>query len=101
MPGLHAEISRSDRPLPMVSCSYRDQMRLWNSRLASEFSSERSVAMPRLQVLIWFLLPLFGLLALLTFAGWISGAVGAVLFLALAALVLILAVIAVRQRATS
>ncbi|MCM8745890.1 hypothetical protein NET03_05045 [Thermomicrobium sp. CFH 73360] len=57
--------------------------------------------MPRLQVLIWFLLPLFGLLALLTFAGWVSGAVGAVLFLALGALVLILAVIAVRQRATS
>ncbi len=57
--------------------------------------------MPRLQILIWFLLPLFGLLALLTFAGWVSGAIGAMLFLALAALVIILAVVASRQRVTS
>lgn len=56
--------------------------------------------MSRLQVLIWFLLPLFGLLALLTFAGWVSGA-AAILFVALAALVLIIAVFVARQRATS
>lgn len=57
--------------------------------------------MSRLQVLIWFLLPLFGLLALLTFAGWVSGAAAALLFVALAALVLIIAVFVARQRATS
>ncbi|MDW8059113.1 MAG: hypothetical protein RMK01_03470 [Thermomicrobium sp.] len=57
--------------------------------------------MPRLQVLIWFLLPLFGLLVLLTFAGWVSGAIAAILFVALAALVIILAVVAARQRAES
>lgn len=58
-------------------------------------------AVSRLQVLIWFLLPLFGLLALLTFAGWVSGAAAAILFVALAALVLIIAVFVARQRATS
>ncbi|MCX7623414.1 MAG: hypothetical protein N2Z82_06670 [Thermomicrobium sp.] len=57
--------------------------------------------MPRLQVLIWFLLPLFGLLVLLTFAGWVSGAIAAILFVALAALVIVLAVVAARQRAES
>lgn len=57
--------------------------------------------MPRLQLLIWFLLPFFGLLALLTFAGWVSGAIGAVLFFALAALLLIVAVAVLRQRVTS
>lgn len=57
--------------------------------------------MSRLQLLIWFLLPFFGLLALLTFAGWVSGAIGAVLFFALAALLLIVAVAVLRQRVTS
>jgi len=59
----------------------------------------RSPAMPRLQVLIWFLLPLFALLALLTFAGWVSGAIAAILFVVLAALVIIVAAVATRQRA--
>jgi hypothetical protein len=57
--------------------------------------------MPRLQVLIWFLLPLFALLALLTFAGWVSGAVGAILFVELAALIIVLALVLTRQRAPS
>ncbi|ACM06817.1 hypothetical protein [Thermomicrobium roseum] len=57
--------------------------------------------MPRLQVLIWFLLPLFALLALITFAGWVSGAVGAILFVALAALIIVLALVLARQRAPS
>lgn len=57
--------------------------------------------MSRLQVAIWFALPLVGLLILMTFAGYVYGAVAVALFLGLIGLVLLVAVLFARSQRTS
>ena len=58
--------------------------------------------MSRLQVVIWFMLPLVGLLILLTFAGYIYGALAAAGLAGLIAVIILLVVALSRgQRAST
>ena len=50
----------------------------------------------RLQVVLWFVLPIFALLGLLTFAGWVSGALAGLLLIVLTGFIL-LALLLTRQ----